>query len=173
MKVTGAKKARGIMDVDSDNEEIKVNEDGRLVIPEDSESEAEGEKPLHFLEDDSDDDNRRKKGGDKRKRGRDDDDGGGGAEKGATSSKNKQNQKSKKAKAAAAAAPGAKFRSEKAGGDVRRRGDALQPYAYLPLDGKMLSKKRSKGAKDQYRSVVEQGRNKSLKGLKKKKGGRR
>ncbi|KAG5188695.1 armadillo-type protein [Tribonema minus] len=43
------------------------------------------------------------------------------------------------------ARPGAEFKSKKAGGDVRRKGQKLEPYAYIPLDPKALltSKKKS------------------------------
>mmetsp|Transcript_30646 Transcript_30646/g.39521 ORF Transcript_30646/g.39521 Transcript_30646/m.39521 type:complete len:111 (-) Transcript_30646:157-489(-) len=99
----------------------------------------------------------------KKKRGRDDDED--------ESKTDKPKVKGKKAKTQAE--PGSKYKSTKAGGDVRRKGEKLEPYAYIPLDAKMLSKKKSKSAKEKYRSVVEQGRNKSLKGLRRKKGGRK
>jgi hypothetical protein len=36
---------------------------------------------------------------------------------------------------------GARFKSQKAGGDVRRKGDKFEPFAYVPLDPRALSSK--------------------------------
>ena len=35
------------------------------------------------------------------------------------------------------AGSGAEFKSSRAGGDVRRKGQKLEPYAYIPLDAKV------------------------------------
>ncbi|CAM9485490.1 unnamed protein product [Choristocarpus tenellus] len=61
---------------------------------------------------------------------------------------------------------GAEFRSTKAGGDVMRKGAKLEPYAYIPLDGRTLTGKRSGGeALKQYSAVVGGvGRGKNKKG---------
>lgn len=42
--------------------------------------------------------------------------------------------------------PGAEFRARRAGGDVRKTGDELQPYAYVPLDPAALNQRRRKEA---------------------------
>jgi hypothetical protein len=36
---------------------------------------------------------------------------------------------------------GARFKSQNAGGDVRRKGDKFEPFAYVPLDPRALSSK--------------------------------
>lgn len=52
-------------------------------------------------------------------------------------------------------ATGAEFRSKKAGGDVKRKGAALEPYAYIPLDGRTLTGRKSGDtALKQYGAVV-------------------
>lgn len=52
-------------------------------------------------------------------------------------------------------ATGAEFRSKKAGGDVKRKGATLEPYAYIPLDGRTLTgKKAGNTALEQYGAVV-------------------
>ncbi|CAM9490460.1 unnamed protein product [Scytosiphon promiscuus] len=52
-------------------------------------------------------------------------------------------------------ATGAEYRSKKAGGDVKRKGAALEPYAYIPLDGRTLTgKKAGDTALRQYGAVV-------------------
>lgn len=49
--------------------------------------------------------------------------------------------------------PGEEYRSKKAGGDVWRRGQ-LEPHAYIPLDPRMLSRKNSRAALDQFGAVM-------------------
>ena len=51
-------------------------------------------------------------------------------------------------------APGAAFKSKKAGGDVKKKGDKFEPYAYIPLDGKNFTKKHKKGAVEAMSHVV-------------------
>lgn len=52
-------------------------------------------------------------------------------------------------------ATGAEYRSKKAGGDVKRKGATLEPYAYIPLDGRTLTgKKAGNTALKQYGAVV-------------------
>ena len=64
---------------------------------------------------------------------------------------------------------GGKFKSKKgAGGDVKRRGDKHEPYAYISLDPRMLSKRRKQTAVRRFDSVVRAAK----KGVKKR-GGRR
>lgn len=63
--------------------------------------------------------------------------------------------KRQKVAAVRGTATGEEFRSKKAGGDVRRKGATLEPYAYIPLDGRTLnSKKGGKTALKQYSAVV-------------------
>jgi ribosomal RNA-processing protein 12 len=49
---------------------------------------------------------------------------------------------------------GAAYKSKKAGGDVTRKGQKFDPYAYVPLDGKSYTKKNRHRAVDQLDSVV-------------------
>lgn len=73
----------------------------------------------------------------------------GGAERG------ELGKKRQKVAAVRGTATGEEFRSKKAGGDVRRKGATLEPYAYIPLDGRTLnSKKGGKTALKQYSAVV-------------------
>lgn len=52
---------------------------------------------------------------------------------------------------------GASYKSKKAGGDVKRKNQRFEPYAYVPLDGKSYSKKNRRNAVDQMSSVVRKG----------------
>jgi ribosomal RNA-processing protein 12 len=52
---------------------------------------------------------------------------------------------------------GAAYRSKKAGGDVKRKDQKLEPYAYVPLDGRSYSKKNRRAAVEQMASVVNKG----------------
>ena len=51
-------------------------------------------------------------------------------------------------------APGAMYKAKKAGGDVRRKGDKFEPYAYIPLAGKKYTKKFKGGAIKEMAQVV-------------------
>ena len=53
---------------------------------------------------------------------------------------------------------GSSYRSKKAGGDVRRKGQKFAPYAFVPLDGRSYTKKNRKVAVDQMSSVVRKGK---------------
>ena len=65
-------------------------------------------------------------------------------------------------------AAGYEYKSKKgAGGDVRKTG-MLEPYAYIPLDGKALSGKKNKGALDDYAEVVKNTNAKGSKGRSKR-----
>jgi ribosomal RNA-processing protein 12 len=52
---------------------------------------------------------------------------------------------------------GAAYKSKKAGGDVKRKEQKYEPYAYVPLDGRQYSKKFRKNAVEQMATVVRQG----------------
>lgn len=49
---------------------------------------------------------------------------------------------------------GSSYQSRKAGGDVKRKGQKYEPYAYVPLDGRDFSKKNRRNAVDQMSTVV-------------------
>lgn len=54
---------------------------------------------------------------------------------------------------------GAAFKSNKAGGDVKRKGQKYEPFAYVPLDGRAYSKKNRRSTVDQMSTVVRKGAN--------------
>lgn len=60
----------------------------------------------------------------------------------------------KKMKGASTGGLGASYKSKKAGGDVIRKGQKYDPYAYVPLDGRAYSKKNRRSAVEQMSSVV-------------------
>lgn len=71
-------------------------------------------------------------------------------------------------------ATGAEFRSKKAGGDVKRKGAKLEPYAYIPLDSRTLTGKKSAGtALKQYDAVVGASARGGKKGYQQRRGGQR
>lgn len=49
---------------------------------------------------------------------------------------------------------GAAYKSKKAGGDVRRKDQQYEPYAFVPLDGRAFSKKNRRSAVEQMSTVV-------------------
>lgn len=53
---------------------------------------------------------------------------------------------------------GAKYKAKKAGGDLRRKGQKYDPYAYVPLDGRSYSKKNRRNAVEQMGTVVSRAR---------------
>jgi len=53
---------------------------------------------------------------------------------------------------------GAEFKSKKAGGDVTKKSDRFEPYAFVPLDGKSYTKKNRATSVAQMSSVVRGGR---------------
>jgi ribosomal RNA-processing protein 12 len=52
---------------------------------------------------------------------------------------------------------GASYKSKKAGGDVKKKGQKYEPYAFVPLDGRAYTKKNRRSAVEQMSSVVRQG----------------
>lgn len=67
---------------------------------------------------------------------------------------------------------GSEYRSKKSGGDVKRKGVALEPYAYIPLDGRTLTGRKQGGqALKQYQTVVKKSDGK--KGYQRRTGGKR
>ncbi|CAM9289853.1 unnamed protein product [Chrysoparadoxa australica] len=134
-----------VMDSDSDDAgmgeaDLAVGKDGKLIIPDDDEDEEGtsggllGNKRKKGVEADDDDD--------------DDDDEGNG--RWASASRGKQQkgaaqshqQRNKKTKVGHGSHSAEQFKSRKAGGDVKRKGQKLEPYAYIPLDPKALTSKK-------------------------------
>lgn len=103
---------------DSDDEPI-IDSEGRLVVHEDGKSRRLDKK--HKREDTEEVDGR--------------------SEAGSRLSENSQKtQKRRKTSEAGWAHTGKEYKSKKAGGDLKRK-DKLEPYAYWPLDRKMVSKR--------------------------------
>lgn len=50
--------------------------------------------------------------------------------------------------------PGIEYRAKKAGGDVWKKGQRVQPHAYIPLDPRLLSKKHQATAIEHFGAVV-------------------
>jgi ribosomal RNA-processing protein 12 len=54
---------------------------------------------------------------------------------------------------------GKEFRAKKAGGDVKKKGK-FEPYAYIPLDPKLMAKRNKRSAVNKYKSNVGKRKNK-------------
>jgi ribosomal RNA-processing protein 12 len=52
---------------------------------------------------------------------------------------------------------GSSYKAKKAGGDVKRKDQKYEPYAYVQLDGRNYSRKNRRHAVDQMGSVVQRG----------------
>ncbi len=52
---------------------------------------------------------------------------------------------------------GASYQSKKAGGDVQKKGQMYEPYAYVPLDGRAYTKKHRRTTVEQMSTVVRNG----------------
>lgn len=59
---------------------------------------------------------------------------------------------------AVTARPGQAYRSKKAGGDIKKKGQKYEPYAYMQLDGRNYSRKNRRQVVEQMGSIVERGR---------------
>jgi ribosomal RNA-processing protein 12 len=53
---------------------------------------------------------------------------------------------------------GSSYKAKKAGGDVKKKGQKYDPYAYVPLDGRSYTKKNRHHAVEQMGAVVQKGR---------------
>jgi ribosomal RNA-processing protein 12 len=64
---------------------------------------------------------------------------------------------------------GVSYQSKKAGGDVKKKGQVYEPYAYVPLDGRSYTKKHRRNAIEQMTTVVNRNQQKQKRtGTKKK-----
>ena len=70
---------------------------------------------------------------------------------------NVQNSKKKQQDKRDKKALGSAFKSTKAGGDVRRKNQTYEPYAFVPLEGRNFSKKNRGKSVEQMSSVVRKG----------------
>lgn len=57
-----------------------------------------------------------------------------------------------------AAGIGRRYKAKRAGGDVKRKGQKFDPYAYVPLDGRSYTRKNRRQAVEKMDSVVRRGR---------------
>jgi len=81
-----------------------------------------------------------------------DDDGDEMSDKEELPNKNKQRKVKQKGKEISGKHSGVRFKSDKAGGDVKK--GKLEPYAYIPLDPKQLNKRRRNNSYKQYAPYV-------------------
>ena len=105
-----------------------------------------------------------------KKRGRDDQDGSNNEDSSKIVATKPQDNSARKKSKLALKEPGIEYRSNKAGGDVMKKG-MLEPHAFIPLDARLLSKKNYKEAVSHF-GVVVKGRNKKA-AQQKRKGGRK
>ena len=125
-------------DSDSDDEMMEFNDDGKLVVHDDRSHDKE-ENDLEASE-----------GNAKRRR----------ISK-LEAAKVARNEKSaKKQGQQTARGPGSAYKSKKAGGDVKKKGQKYEPFAYVPLDWRAYSMKNRKNAVEQMSSVVRKGKRK-------------
>jgi ribosomal RNA-processing protein 12 len=117
-----------MMEGDSDSDgALEFDDDGRLIVRE------EVEKPTELVENLPDNRSKRRR-------------------LDSNASKSLQGSKSQKSNQL-----GSNYKAKKAGGDVKRKGQTLEPYAYVPLDGRQYSKKNRHNAVNQMSSVVRNG----------------
>ena len=125
-------------DSDSDDEVMVFNDDGKLVVLDEEHDKAKSED-VEELQDSN-----------KRRR----------ISKLEAAKVARNEKSSKKQSQHKAPGPGSAYKSKKAGGDVKKKGQKYEPYAYVPLDGRSYSKKNRKTAVEQMSSVVRQGKRK-------------
>ena len=131
---------------DSDGGAMEFDDHGRLVVPDDlAESVSFGQNNTSKVDDDS---REVQNGGKKRKLNKFD------SAKVARDGKKKENSNNKKK---AVQSLGAAYKSKKSGGDVMKKGQKFEPYAYMPLDGKSYTKKNRRGAVEKMATVVRGG----------------
>jgi ribosomal RNA-processing protein 12 len=134
-------------DSDSDAGVMEFDEMGRLVVPDDSEvAFGEGDKGVANNEDGEDEiavpsKRQRVSKFENAKVARD--------------QAHKQKSKNKQAQPL-----GAAYKSRKAGGDVKKKGQKYEPYAYVPLDGKSYTKKNRRDTVERMSTVVKGGKRK-------------
>jgi len=138
-------------DDDSDMEDggaMEFDDMGRLVVPDDLDN--DGDNGGGTAADDGDDgeNDEIKMGGKKRRISKFE-----SAKVARDESKKKKNKQKTKDL-------GAAYKSKKAGGDVMKKGQKYEPYAYVPLDGRSYTKKNRRQAVEQMSSVVRGGKRK-------------
>lgn len=121
---------------DDDNEAMEFDDSGKLIVLEDERNNKEG-----AIEDDE-----MERVGKKMRISKFEN-----AVAARDEAKGKKNQKKVKVKAL-----GSAYKSKKAGGDVRKKNQQFDPYAYIPLDGRNFSKKNRGKSVEQMSTVVRQ-----------------
>jgi len=143
-------------DDDDDSGIMEFDDKGRLVIHDDeyTSSSKINKNEDTFDDDDEDDDIENaqiKRGGKRMKMSKFEDAKLAKAKANKQRSQKKQNVKSL----------GSEYKSKKAGGDVKKKGQKYEPYAFVPLDGKSYTKKNRRKAVDQMGTVVKTGKRKN------------
>jgi len=126
-------------DIDSDDEVMEFNEEGKIIV---REEDSDGEK--------DEDTTTSPHGGNKRRR----------ISMLETAKAARNEKTNKKQQSQKTPGHGSAYKSKKAGGDVTKKGQKYEPYAYVPLDGRAYSKKNRKNAVEQMSSVVRKGKRK-------------
>ena len=130
---------------DSDGGAMEFDDHGRLVVPDDfAESASFGKSNKVTFDDNS---HEVQNGGKRRKLSKFD------SAKVAREEKKKDNTNKKKT----VQPLGAAYKSKKSGGDVMKKGQKFEPYAYMPLDGKSYTKKNRRGAVEKMATIVRGG----------------
>eukprot|EP00571_Detonula_confervacea_P014457 CAMPEP_0172305402 /NCGR_PEP_ID=MMETSP1058-20130122/6707_1 /TAXON_ID=83371 /ORGANISM="Detonula confervacea, Strain CCMP 353" /LENGTH=1524 /DNA_ID=CAMNT_0013016997 /DNA_START=113 /DNA_END=4687 /DNA_ORIENTATION=+ len=130
---------------DDDDDDMQFDNDGRIVIS-DGMPEPKGKKHVteHYQSDD--DENLDLKSGGKRRRV---------SKFESVKLANKDAvRKKQKAKKESTVSLGSAYKSKKAGGDVRKKGQKYEPYAYVPLNAKDYTKKNRDQAVSKMGTVV-------------------
>lgn len=145
-------------DDDDDNSGVmEFDEKGRLVVQDDMASSKKNQvsfnDDLDLDEDDEIENAEIRRGGKRMKMSKFEDAKMAKAKANADKSRKKQKQDGVKSL-------GSAYKSKKAGGDVKKKSQKYEPYAYVPLDGKSYSKKNRGKAVNQMATVVKTGKRK-------------
>ena len=136
-------------DDDNDDDDMEFDNQGRIVIS-DGMPKAGGsrnESTEHYASDDEE--NLELKAGGKRRRVSKFE-----SVKLAKAGKDAARAKKQKAKKEATTSLGSAYKSKKSGGDVKKKGQQYEPYAYVPLNAKDYTKKNRGKAVDKMGTVV-------------------
>ena len=136
-------------DDDNDDDDMEFDNQGRIVIS-DGMPKAGGsrnESTEHYASDDEE--NLELKAGGKRRRVSKFE-----SVKLAKAGKDAAKAKKQKAKKEATTSLGSAYKSKKSGGDVKKKGQQYEPYAYVPLNAKDYTKKNRGKAVDKMGTVV-------------------
>lgn len=129
-------------DSDSDAGAIEFDESGRLIVPDDTkDAYDEGSKGVANNDDDE------MAGPSKRQRVNKFE-----SAKAVRDEAHKQKSKKKQPQPL-----GAAYKAKKAGGDVKKKGQKYEPYAYVPLDGKSYTKKNRRNTVERMSTVIRKG----------------